>query len=275
MKPPDSENRAAAPDEDGLLKTAESDATLTPDARSVKPLRSRTPEPPYCWQSKEARRLIRQHMNGESTTAALLSLYDALTEIASNEGSESFAAGQPHIGELAGMSARNVRRLEPILEEIGVVRITRPKVRGHHTYSLLSFGQSVPSFGQSVPSLGQSEFHPSCPPVEEHRKNIRSNSGKNRASRFDASSVDLPFCSPDFAEAWKSWCQHLKEIGKTIGPTSVKQLLDNLESMGEARAIAAIKHSIAQCFRAIYEAGTIGHKPATDSRRPSKYDNAW
>ena len=56
--------------------------------------RDRTPEPPYCWQSKEARRAIRERMNGHESTSATLSLYDALTEIASNEGVESFKAGQ-------------------------------------------------------------------------------------------------------------------------------------------------------------------------------------
>jgi hypothetical protein len=138
-------------------------------------IRSRKPEPAYCWQSKEARRIIREKMNGDESTAALLSLYDALTELASNESKESFTAGQPYIGEIAGMSARNVRRLEHFLEEFGLVAIERPRLRGHNTYTLLAIGHNVPTIGQSVPTLGQHGVSSLCPPVEgtekEHRKN--------------------------------------------------------------------------------------------------------
>lgn len=131
--------------------------------------RSSTPEPPYCWQNKEARRAIREHMNGHESTSAALSLYDALTEIASNEEAETFKAGQPYIGTLSGLSARTVRRIEPILEQVGVVAIERPRMRGHHTYTLLAQGQGVLSQGQGVPTLGQDRNLASCPPVEEQR----------------------------------------------------------------------------------------------------------
>ena len=130
-------------------------------------VRSRTPERPYCWQSKTARRVIREAMNGHESTASVLSLYDALTEIASDYQSETFTAGQPYIGEKAGMSAKNVSRHERSLEEFGLIRIDRPKMRGHHTYTILSLnGHSVPAYGQDVPTLGHRRFRPSCPPVE-------------------------------------------------------------------------------------------------------------
>jgi hypothetical protein len=139
--------------------------------------RSRKPEAPFCWQSKNARKRIRDHMNADSKAPAVLSLYDALTEIASNEGKESFKAGQPFIGTFAGMSGKNVARLEHILEECGVVIIDRQKKRGHHTYTLISafqFGQSVLS-GKASSSdnlsvqFGQSRIR-KCPPVEEQKE---------------------------------------------------------------------------------------------------------
>lgn len=147
--------------------------------------RSRKPEPPFCWQNKEARERIREHMNADSKAASVLSLYDALTEIASDEGVESFKAGQPYIGTKAGMSGRNVDRLEPFLEECGVVIITRHPKRGHHTYTLVSFsgqiGQSVRSrrparsdnlstqIGQSVSPVKTIVNH-NCLPVEEPKE---------------------------------------------------------------------------------------------------------
>ena len=62
-------------------------------------------------------------MNGHESTASLLSLYDAMTEEASNQQNETFTAGQPYLGTLAAISAKTVQRLEPLLEEFGVVAI--------------------------------------------------------------------------------------------------------------------------------------------------------
>jgi hypothetical protein len=128
--------------------------------------RPRTPEPPYCWQSKAARRHVREKMNGHESTSSLLSLYDAMTEEASNQGSEVFRAGQPYLGELAGLSPRSVRRLERLLEEFAVVEIQRPKLRGHNTYKLLAFGHGVPTLGHNGLTLGHGAKQGSWPPVE-------------------------------------------------------------------------------------------------------------
>ena len=124
--------------------------------------RSRTPEPPYCWQAKGAMRRIREQMNGDGRTQALISLYVAMCETASDTGSESFAAGQPYLGWMAGMSARNVQRIEPILEEFGLVKIHRPKLRGHNTYTLLTIRHGVAT-------LRHSQFS-KCRPVEITKK---------------------------------------------------------------------------------------------------------
>lgn len=148
------------------------------DPKAAIQIRARTPEPPYCWQNKEVRRHIREQLNGEGTVCSVLSLYDALTEIASNMESEQFEAGQPYIGTIAGISGRTVRRNEKILEELGIVKIIRPSLRGHNTYILLAFGHNVQSlgnngqtFGHSVRTLGQIKKQGKCPPVEEHKKN--------------------------------------------------------------------------------------------------------
>ena len=104
-------------------------------------IRNRTPEPPYSWQSKEARRTIRNRMDGDELQKAALSVYDAFTEIASNEGKESFTASQPHIGELAGgYSQRCIQRVLPLLREMGLIAYESPKgkLRGTISYSLLS-----------------------------------------------------------------------------------------------------------------------------------------
>ena len=125
--------------------------------------------------------------NGHGSTSSLLFLYDAMTEEASNQGSETFTAGQPHLGELSGLSAKTVQRLEPLFEEFGVVQITRPKMRGHHTYKLLSLGQGAPTLGQEDLTLGHGRIS-RCPPVEEHKNNKEdsSNGSKIRPSKRSA-----------------------------------------------------------------------------------------
>jgi hypothetical protein len=63
----------------------------------------------------------------------------------------------------------------------------------------------------------------------------------------------LPFPSEGFKAAWARWEQHRREIGKRLTPTSVRQQFAKLAGMGEARAVAAIEHSIANGYQGIYE----------------------
>jgi hypothetical protein len=97
--PPKSENEKAAGQGGSLIGATVVNGRVVTPTDSVKPeaghTRSRTPEPPYSWQSKTVRRHIREKMNGHESTSSLLSLYDAMTEEASNQGKEVFKAGQP------------------------------------------------------------------------------------------------------------------------------------------------------------------------------------
>jgi hypothetical protein len=105
------------------------------------PIRGHTPEPPYCWQNKEAKRLIRHQLDGDPLQKIALAVYDALTEIASNESSPTFMTSQPFIGSLAGgYEVRSLQRVLPILRELKLIYYITPtgKLRGPITYSLLT-----------------------------------------------------------------------------------------------------------------------------------------
>ena len=65
--------------------------------------------------------------------------------------------------------------------------------------------------------------------------------------------IVLPFDSPDFLMFWSNWEQHRIEIKKKLTPTTKKQQLAKLAEMGEARAIAALKHSLAGGWQGIFE----------------------
>ena len=110
----------------------------------------------------------------------------------------------------------------------------------------------------------------SCP------KNVRTNPDRNRTTeqknteekkdnanppispkgerlKFDASKVSLPIQTEAFKEAWNLWCQHRTEIKKPLKPTSCDQQLKQLADWGEARAIAAIRYTVAKGWQGIQE----------------------
>ena len=73
--PPDPEKGRASCDTGPTPNRNNDVGMMTPHAEQVK--RSRTPTPPYCWQSKEALRMIREHLDGDSHLSYALSVYVA------------------------------------------------------------------------------------------------------------------------------------------------------------------------------------------------------
>jgi hypothetical protein len=63
----------------------------------------------------------------------------------------------------------------------------------------------------------------------------------------------LPFDSPDFVLFWSNWEQHRKEKKAKLTPTARNQQLEKLKDMGEHRAVAALKHSLANGWTGIFE----------------------
>lgn len=82
----------------------------------------------------------------------------------------------------------------------------------------------------------------------------------------------LPFDSTDFATFWANWKQHLKEKKKPLKPTSEKMQLAKLAAMGEERAIAALKHSMANNWQGIFEPDSKSAKQtlSRDDRHPKE-----
>lgn len=81
----------------------------------------------------------------------------------------------------------------------------------------------------------------------------------------------LPFDSPAFAGAWADWVQHRKEKGVKLTPLAVQKQFKKLARMGEARAIAAIEHSIANSYQGIYEPSESNGRPAKSADRGADY----
>jgi hypothetical protein len=98
----------------------------------------------WCWQQKSARRLIRERMNGDSKTVYVLSVYDALTEIASDESSEIFKTSHPYLAEKAGCGISQLKIALAELVEAGLVLIDTPIMRGPCTFTLVSLKDEAP-----------------------------------------------------------------------------------------------------------------------------------
>jgi len=84
---------------------------------------------------------------------------------------------------------------------------------------------------------------------------------KSTSTKVDVS--DLPFSSPDFVLFWSNWEQHRKEKKAKLTPTAIKQQLEKLKGMGEQRAIAALKHSLANGYTGIFEPDLFNSEKTT------------
>ena len=110
---------------------------------------------PWCWQSKGARRRIRDAFDATGNVASALSIYDALTEIASNEQAETFRAAHAFVAGLAGVSAPTVKRVFPVLREIGLIHVETPALRAPSVVTLLAHGD--PTLGNGDLTLAHGE----------------------------------------------------------------------------------------------------------------------
>jgi hypothetical protein len=113
----------------------------TPEVAPIQVRQNPRDEKPFLWQSRVVLQKIRTKLEEPATA---LCVYVALTELASQDCAQTFQATHAAIAQHAGVSERTVFARLADLESIGVVNITRPRVRGAATYRLLSVAQPRP-----------------------------------------------------------------------------------------------------------------------------------
>lgn len=148
-----------------------------------------TRDGPFAWQSKAARRRIRDAFDAAGSVASALSVYDALTEIASNEQSETFRAAHAYVAGLAGVSAPTVKRIFPVLREIGLIHVETPALRAPSVITLLAHHELA--LGNGDLALAHDE-----PALAHSRK-------RGEISTSEESSEESPEHLPGFAAAGK------------------------------------------------------------------------
>src|SRR5437773_6254345 len=83
---------------------------------------------PFCWQHKEPLQMITETFSESDQAASARSVYLALTELASDNGSERFTATKALIAHRAGLSISTTERLLKGFEQINLVAITRNRI---------------------------------------------------------------------------------------------------------------------------------------------------
>jgi hypothetical protein len=100
---------------------------------------------PFCWQDKATLKLITETFAESNQAVSARSLYLALSELASDEQSETFKARKALIAHRAGLSVKTVERLLHGFEQLGLVKVDRGlakagsgSIKSPNTYTLLA-----------------------------------------------------------------------------------------------------------------------------------------
>jgi len=136
---------------------------------------------PFCWQSKEVLRFIRDTFDETNSVASAFAVYLSLTEKASDAQSETFDCRVRDIAARADVSYRTAMNALLRFETLGIISIrrnciTNTKERAPSTYTLLRLGIGCTTLGngRNPPSLPKEEEQS----PEESKKNVRTHSNK-------------------------------------------------------------------------------------------------
>jgi len=140
----------------------------------------------WCWQDKAALRKIRDAFDQSNDVASAIGVYVAMTEIASDSGSERFQTTHAWIQRVCGWSIRTIQARLKTLAEIGLIHIeTSTSLRQPNTYTLQSDPQPLPNDTQPLPNVRQLAKQGSLPTSEENKKKlseeIERNVGANKS----------------------------------------------------------------------------------------------
>jgi len=158
----------------------------SPDARTIK-------DGPFCWQSKGVLKRITEVFSESNCAASARSVYLALTELASDEQSETFTASKALIAHKAGVSVKTAETMLKGLSELSFVLIEGQRknlntavVKAANSYTLLTMRNGYAS-------AMRNEGRKSCvsDKVEESEKK-----GEESEKRTRAKKPALPFSIP-------------------------------------------------------------------------------
>jgi hypothetical protein len=111
----------------------------------------------FCWQDKAALRRIREAFDHEHSVCTALAVYLALSEIASDAGSEEFKTTHAWIQRFSGVSVSTIKKRLSALAEIGLIEVRTPELRAASTYRLLPFGNGCPTLANGCRTIASKQ----------------------------------------------------------------------------------------------------------------------
>jgi len=98
--------------------------------------------------------------------------------------------------------------------------------------------------------------------VKRTSEGLQHNTVQNSKEQ-NSKEMNPPFHGVEFMTALLEFKQHRKEKRQSLTPTAERNLYRKLEPMGEARATAALRYSMAQGYSGVFEEGSNGNgKPS-------------
>jgi hypothetical protein len=192
---------------------------------------------PFCWQHKLALRLIRDSCDAEKAVSSTLAVYVALTEIASDEESETFTTTHAWIALKSGLSARTVQDRLNRLSEIGLLEVSTPALKSPSKYRLLSVRQPLQNDKQPSQSVRQSPEQNPLPSSEENNEQRKEELPEtSRADSFDQET--------EFALAFDSYLGSRITAGLDISQKLQNRELKMLKKLPVSQAIAVLKYTV-------------------------------
>jgi hypothetical protein len=165
---------------------------------------------PWCWQHKSVLRMITDTFSESDQAASARSLYVAMTELASDNESDTFTATKALIAHKAGLSVSTVQRLLNGFEQLGVVRIERGfaernsgAIRAPNTYTLLSIGHG----DSTTLGHGRSRANPDKDEEKKEKRKTLPMEGTHHLALRAADAADS-FSRYDEEEKEKIQCFH-------------------------------------------------------------------
>jgi hypothetical protein len=144
---------------------------------------------PFCWQSKDVLRLIRDSFDETNSVTSALAIYGSLSEKASDEQSETFDCRIRDIAARAGVSYKTAANVLRRFEALAIIAIQRNKISNTQenapsTYTLLRLSNRFPRLGNgSQPVSIPRRIEES--PEQSSEKSLRTHSDKRRSHHSD------------------------------------------------------------------------------------------
>jgi len=184
---------------------------------------------PWCWQSKEITRAIREAAGDAHTMKRdALAVYRALSELASDQQRETFPATHAMIFDQSGVSVTQIKRALSFLKGNHFVSWETPALRGPCSYTLLAYHvntivQGGLSLGPGGLALGQGQFEGKTATSEESEKNPKKNPDTTNPSSAKRTDVKM-------SSAESIYSEYPRKVGKSAALKAITAVLKSKDA---------------------------------------------